>query len=176
MDMVESKADNDIAMVMLENRDVILTEVQSEDTTGPIGQTRIHIFITPALVIAQRGLHGSLGLQLTPWLPYEIMSGSHIEYRKDKIIGILQPNPHLVTYYKSWAKIERDKQVEFGKDFASQIGELQEYHDQKYARTKQMHQEENAASPVPNQHSALTPIIYQMFDEDKDWGDSGTTH
>lgn len=170
--MHQTDPKNDIYMVMLENRDILITEVYEEEKERT---NRSYVFITPALVITQRGERGTLGLMLTPWLPNEVLNNTIIEYRKDKIVGVLAPKPSMVSLYKAWASIERDKQVEFGKDFDSQIAELEQFQTDKYTRTKQIHQEETA-EPMPNQYSPLTPVIFEMFDKDNDWGDSSVTH
>jgi hypothetical protein len=167
---------NKIILVMLDTREVIISEVLS-DAAGRATVTPAHgyVFITPALVIVQRGAQGTLGFMLTPWLPHEVLSNTNIEFRNNKVIGILNAHPNLVSFYTSWAETERDKMVEFGQDFAVQIAELEKYQKDKYARTKAVHTEGNKV-PMPNQHSPLTGAIYEMFDHDENWGDPSVSH
>ena len=155
---------------MLESREIILTQLETQDGYVVTTPHNAYRFITPALVTISRGHQGSLGFMLTSWLPHEIMKDTTIEFLKSKVIGHLTPHPSLVSFYHAWAATERDKMVSFEKDFTTQLAEIEKYHMEKYARTKQMHAEELATTP-----GQLPDAVFELFEANTGWGDPSVT-
>ena len=168
--MPEPAQNPKIMMMMLESREIILTEVETHDGYVVTTAGQGYKFITPALVTVSRGAHGSLGFMLTSWLPHEIMKDTRVEFLKSKIIGRLTPHPALISFYQAWAETERDKLVSFEKDFVVQIKEIEKYHTEKYARTKEAH--DQVISTLP---SDLSNAVLELFEANTGWGDPSVT-
>jgi len=159
-----------ILMVMLDSREIILTEVETNDGYVVVTPRNGYKFITPGLITVSRGMHGSLGFMLTSWLPHEVMKDTCIEFLKSKVIGHMTPHPALISFYNAWAETERDKLVSFGEDFAGQLHEIEKYHKEKYLRTKEAHQQDLGTLP-----GELSNAVFELFDANTGWGDPSVT-
>lgn len=158
------ETDATIIMLMLRNDEFVITEVADESIDA-------WNFMTPAIVSTQRSPQGSLGFMLTAWMPYELMQDTHVLFSKKDALGMLEPHPKLILYYKAWAETERDKIDTFGKEFADQIDHIKNYHVKKYERTKEFYQGEASAN-----NGKISGSLAEYFDTETDWGNSSTFH
>lgn len=154
-------------MIMLETREIIVTEI---DPNSALIDS--FIFLTPGLVTVSRGMHGSLGFMLTSWAPHEIMKDTQVVFLKSKVVGHLDPHPAMISFYRAWAETERDKLVSFEKDFAFQIQEIEKFHKEKYARTKEAHLQDLGQGGLPGE---LSNAVFDLFDANTGWGDPSVT-
>jgi len=157
---------NNILMMLLDRGEIIIARV----TQDPSSET-LFLFDTPALVIHERGAQGILGFMLTPWLPNELVQGALIRVTPGLMRGTMQPTPELLSFYKVWAHTEQEKLRLFAGEFISQVSQIEKFHQEKFARTKERKSQETFVNP-----NALPDTLAALFDENTEWGDPTTTH
>lgn len=155
-------------MVQLQRGDIILAYDVTEGMEFPSREwCRLE---SPALLLHERPHPGMLGFTLTPWMPTELMANSIIQLSREQIVGYLVPSPELLNYYKTWVDIEQDRWKSFGKEFVQQIVEIEKNSRTRYEEAKRRR------TSVMSLESDSNELLFNMFDEDINWGNSKTTH
>jgi hypothetical protein len=163
---MQEATDTTILLMLLERGEMVIAAV----TQDPASET-LFVFDTPALVIHERQAHGILGFMLTPWIPNELVQGPVIRVTPGIMRGTLLPTPELVSFYKTWARTEREKLRLFAKEFNAQVGQIEKFHIEKFEHTKDRKSRETFVNP-----NALPDTLIALFEEDTEWGDPSITH
>jgi len=153
----------EIMMLMLDRGEIIISMVRGIGNWYELNM--------PALVAHERPQSGILGFMLCAWLPNEILVFPNITIPHSRITGRLNPSPELSSFYTTWARAEVDKLNYYKKDFSSQVGAIEKMFTDRILDTKRRR-------IIHGTHDEETKdeLLREVFTEDSEWGNSGTTH
>lgn len=155
--------DAQIVMLVMARGEIVISALEVDQ--------RKYTFITPAVVVHERGAQGLLGFMLAPWMPNELLRDANVEMDCQCAVGSLKPTPELVSFYKAWAETERDKLKIHAKDFMAQLAAIEKYHVDRHTKHKERHSREIFVNS-----ETLPDTLLSLFEEDTDWGNPSITN
>jgi hypothetical protein len=157
-----------ITMMMLENG---VTLIANTHEGMPFSAAHnMYLLHQPARVITDRPIGGILGFMLEPWVPNELLVSPVVRIGAPRVMGLMNPSPELLSFYKAWAAIEDDKLATMGKLYSTQVAKLSTSITVQYADAKKRW----ATNTNTDERNNEALIAY--FEEDLTWGNSKISH